>query len=461
MIRMSSRLVDLDRRHVWHPFTHHGLWGSGPDDPIVVIARAEGNTLIDTEGRRYLDAISSLWCNTLGHRVPSIDEAIRAQLDKFAHSTLLGLSAEPAIELAARLAELTPGDLDRVFYSDSGATAVEIALKIAAQRARIAGGAGTRRRRFFTLEEAYHGDTVGAISLGFSSLFHRTFDHLVFEVGKLPAPDAARRPIGEPVDAYAARITREAVQRIAQAGETLAAVVIEPLVQGAAGMLVQPPGYFRAVARAAREVGALVIADEVATGFWRTGSRFASEQEQVVPDILCMAKGLSGGYLPLAATIVTPAVYEPFSRGGVEGDRTFFHGHTYTGNALGCAAALAALNALESLAAAGRVQAMAERLRGLLGPLAAHRHVLEVRQRGLMVGVELCADRPNRRPFDPKLRVGHQVAMHARAAGVMLRPLGPVMVLMPPFSFTDAELDRTVSTLVEAIDAVGPRLAGR
>ncbi len=440
---MSERARDLvaaDLRHLWHPFTHHGLWG-GPDDPVVVIERAVGNELIDTEGRRYLDAISSLWCNTLGHRVPAIDDAIRAQLERVAHSTMLGLAGAPAIALAERLAALCPGDLERVFFTDAGATAVEVALKIAAQRARLVEGDGSARRRFLALDDAYHGDTMGAVSLGFSPGFHRAFEHLAFPVGRLP------------------RDVDGAVRAIRAAGPELCAVVVEPLMQGAAGMLVQPPGWLAAVADATRAAGALLVCDEVATGFWRTGRRFACEHEGVVPDVLCLAKGLTGGYLPLAATVVTPAVFAPFAEGGADGARTLFHGHTYTGNALACAAALAALDALEALAASGRVAALEARLARPLAPLALHPHVLEVRRRGLMVGVELVASRAGPRRFGRAQRVGHKVAHHGRARGVLLRPLGDVMVLMPPFSFSDDELDRAVRAVHDGIDAVCPAAA--
>lgn len=440
---MSARaqaLVAADRRHLWHPFTHQGLWG-GPDDPVVVIERAEGNELIDSEGRRYLDAISSLWCNTLGHRVPAIDEAIRAQLERVAHSTLLGLSGAPAILLAEQLAALCPGDLSRVFFSDAGATAVEVALKIAAQRARIVEGEATARRRFLALDDAYHGDTMGAVSLGFSPGFHRAFEHLTFPVGRLP------------------RDVEGAVAAIRAAGKELCAVVVEPLVQGAAGMLVQPPGWLAAVAEATRAAGALLICDEVATGFWRTGRRFACEHEGVVPDLLCLAKGLTGGYLPLAATVVTPAVFAPFAEGGADGGRTLFHGHTYTGNALACAAALAAVDALEALAARGRIAALEERLALALAPLTDHPHVREVRRRGLMVGVELVASRAGPRRFARAQRVGHRVAHHGRARGVLLRPLGDVMVLLPPFSLSDDEIDRAVGAVRDGVDAICPAAA--
>ena len=423
---MTIDYKTLDQQHIWHPFTHHGVWGS-EDEPIVVIERAEGNEIIDTEGRRYLDAISSLWCNTLGHRVDAIDNAIRDQLDKIAHSTLLGLSGTPAIELATRLAKLCPGDLNRVFFSDAGATAVEIALKIAVQYSRIKHD--KPRGKILSLAEAYHGDTMGSVSLGYSSWFHRHFDHLVFDVGKLP------------------HNIEGAVAMIEEAGDELCAVIIEPLMQGAAGMIMQPPGYLKAVADACQSVGGLFVADEVATGFWRTGERFACNHEDVVPDIMCLAKGLSGGYLPMAATVVTNAVFEPFAQGLPTGERTFFHGHTFTGNALGCAASNAALDALESIADTGRVADMVSLLTELLIPLKSHPQVNEIRQRGLMVGIEIKHESPTD-------RIAYAIAQESRSRGVMLRPLGTVMVLMPPFSFSDDELKRTVSTLRESLDHV-------
>ena len=422
----TTELVAWDLAHLWHPFTHHGLWGTA-DGGVFVIERAEGNVLIDTDGRRYIDAISSLWCNTLGHQVPAIDDAIRAQLDKVAHSTMLGLSNQPAIRLAKRLADLAPGDLDRVFYSDAGATAVEIALKIAVQYQRIE---APQRTKLLSIGEAYHGDTMGSVALGYSSWFHRHFDHLVFDVGKLSL---------DPEQACAA---------IAAAGDELAAVIVEPLVQGAAGMLMQPQGYLRAIADATRAAGGLLIADEVATGLWRTGRRFACDHEDVVPDIMCLAKGLSGGYLPVAATIVGPNVFAPFAQGGPDGSRTFFHGHTFTGNPLGCAASLAALDALEDLASAGRVAELIDRLTARLARLSGNERVREIRQRGLMVGVALNVDAV------AQPRKGHEIAQYARSHGVLLRPLGTVMVLMPPFSMTDEQLDTVMDVLTAGIDAV-------
>lgn len=449
----TQRLVDLDLKHLWHPFTHHGLWG-GPDEPVVVIERAEGNYLIDTGGQRYLDATSSIWCNTLGHRAKAVDDAIRAQLDLIAHSTMLGLSSKPAIELAAKLAELCPGDLNRVFFSDAGATAVELALKIGCQHAQLKHGAETKRRRFLTLDQAYHGDTMGSVSLGFTSWFHRHFAHLAFAVGKLPCPARVGRSEGESRESFDQRMIETARRQILEVGGELCAVIIEPLMQGAAGMIDQPPGFLNAIAGATKKAGGLLICDEVATGFWRTGTRFACEQEDVVPDILCVAKGLSAGYLPMAATVCRDHVFEPFSAGGADGAQTLFHGHTYTGNALGCAASLAGLSALEDLAKTGRIQEMADVLAELLAPLKDHPHVLEVRQRGLMAGVELVQDRDSKTHYPLKNRIPHQVAHHARRNGVMLRPLGPVLILMPTFSFSNDELTQTVAALTRAINAV-------
>ncbi len=434
---------------MWHPFTHHGQWGTEAE-PVVVIERAEGNTLIDTDGRRYLDAISSLWCNTLGHQVPAIDDAIRAQLGKVAHSTMLGLSSRPAVELAAKLADLCPGDLSRVFFSDAGATAVEIALKIAVQHSELVHGG--KRKKILTLEDAYHGDTMGSVSLGYSSWFHRHFDHLKFDVGKLPCPYASKRLQGLELSAFERQLIDGAVKAIEDAGSELCAVVIEPLMQGAAGMIDQPSGYLKAVADATKRVGGLLIADEVATGFWRTGRRFACDHEDVTPDIMCLAKGLSGGYLPMAATLVTPQVFEPFAGGGPDGRNTFFHGHTFTGNALGCAASLAALDTLEAIAASGQIGQMIEALTYSIGHLNFHENVREIRQRGLMVGVELAQF--DGAPYPKEARMGHRVAMHARSLGVLLRPLGDVLILMPPFSLSPAELEQAVDALIDSIEEV-------
>ena len=403
-----------------------------------MIDRAEGVELIDTDGRRYLDGVSSLWCNVHGHRHPAIDEAVREQLDRVAHSTMLGLSHPGAAELAARLIEVAPPGLSRVFYSDSGSTAVEVALKMAFQYWQHRGGQHVRRASFICLEEAYHGDTIGSVSVGGMELFHSAFGPLLFEAHHAPPGDI------------------EAMERlISRREEEVAAVVIEPLVQGAAGMITHPPGYLRALRRLCDRHGLLLVCDEVATGFGRTGTMFACEQEGVSPDLLCVAKGLTGGYMPLAATLATERIYEAFL-GSYSEFKTFFHGHTYTGNPLACAAALASLEVFRRERTLVRLQPKIRLLSESLAEVEEMNEVIEVRQCGLMVGIDLGE-------HDPSLRMGHRVTLEARKRGVIVRPLEDVVVLMPPLSITEAELTRlveiTAAAIVEAPGAGAQRLA--
>jgi adenosylmethionine---8-amino-7-oxononanoate aminotransferase len=328
--------ADLDREYIWHPFTQMEEWNSS--DPLVV-DRAEGNYLIDIEGRKYLDGVSSLWVNVHGHRKREIDEAIIAQLNKVAHSTLLGLASVPSIELAEKLVSIAPTALTKVFYSDSGSTAVEVALKIAFQYWRNLGQ--DKKRLFVTLSQAYHGDTIGSVSLGGIDLFHSIFHPLLFNTLAVPTPFPYRYP--ELTDEECRDMSLGKFREIAdKQSHEIAAVILEPLVQGAAGMIVHPKGFLKGVEKICQEYGILLICDEVATGFGRTGTMFACEHEDVSPDIMCLAKGLSGGYLPLAATLVTDSIYQAFL-GPFSEYRTFFHGHSYTGNALACAAACASL----------------------------------------------------------------------------------------------------------------------
>ena len=414
-----------DRAHLWHPFTQQRGW---EEEEPVVIEGADGTDLIDTEGRRYIDGVSSLWCNVHGHRHPRIDAAVREQLDQVAHSTMLGLTHPTAIELARRLVELAPPGLSRVFYSDSGSTAAEIALKMAFQYWQQLGGGHASKTRFLSLRSAYHGDTVGSVSVGGIDLFHSMYRPLLFDSYKADPGDAADME----------RMLRE------HEGE-IAAVVVEPLVQGAAGMLLHPDGYLRDVRELCDRHGALLILDEVATGFGRTGRMFACEHEDVAPDLLCLAKGITGGYLPLAATLSTEAVYEGFL-GEFEEFRTFFHGHTYTGNPLACAAALASLDVFEEEGTLERLGPKMELLGELLEPIAAHAAVAEVRRRGFMTGIELAG-------YPLEARIGHRVTLEARRRGAIIRPLGDVVVLMPPLSISSADLTRLVAITAEAIDA--------
>ncbi len=439
-------LVVRDRRHLWHPFTQMADWMS--DEPLVVAA-ADGCTLIDVEGRRYLDGVSSLWCNVHGHRHPTIDAAVRDQLDRVAHSTLLGLANVPSIELAHALVGIAPPGLTRVFYSDAGATAVEAALRIALQYQQLRGA--TRRTRFASLVEAYHGDTLGAVGVGFSETFHRWVAPAVASAVRLTPPHVFRWQRGMEPDAALAAAVAEAEATFAAHGAELAAVIVEPLVQGAAGMWIHPPAYLRAVRDLARAHDTLFIADEVATGFGRTGRMFACEHAEVTPDVLCVAKGISGGYLPLAATLATEAVFEAFLA-PYEEFRAFFHGHTYTGNPLACAAGLASLAVFRderTLARlAPRIARLHERLAADVAPLP---HVGDVRQQGFMVGIELVADRTRRTPYAPAARIGQRVVRAARARGVVIRPLGSTIVLMPPLAIAPGELDTLVDVTRDAI----------
>ena len=422
---MSVDHAQLDRDHLWHPFTQQQGWC---EEEQVVIEFGEGSYLVDSEGRRYLDGVSSLWCNVHGHRHSGIDRAVSEQLGKVAHSTMLGLSHPAGAELAARLVEIAPPGLSRVFYSDSGSTATEIALKMAFQYQQQRGGQHTRRTSFVHLRDAYHGDTLGSVSVGGIDLFHAAYRPLLFA--------------GHAADA---RDPGDLERILSEHEEQIAAVIVEPLVQGAAGVLVQPPGFLGAVRELCDRFGVLLICDEVATGFGRTGTMFACQHEGVSPDLMCVAKGLTGGYMPLAATLATERIYEGFL-GTPEEQRTFFHGHTYTGNPLACAAALANLEAFESERTIERLQPKIRLLWELLESIAELPGVAEVRGRGFMVGIDLGE-------HEPALRVGHRVTLEARRRGAIVRPLGDTVVLMPPLSISSAELRRLVGITGEAIEA--------
>ncbi len=443
-MKTTAELLALDAAHVWHPFTQMQGW---LDDQPLVIERGEGNWLIDTDGRRYLDAISSLWVTVHGHRKRELDEAVKAQLDRVAHCTLLGQANVPSIELAAKLASLAPKGLSRVFYSDSGSTSVEIAVKMAYQYWQLSGR--PEKRRFVALKEAYHGDTIGSVSVGGVDLFHDRFRHLLFPVERVATPHAYRWPTPDVREDS----LRELEALFTARGHELAGFVVEPLVQGAAGMLVQPPGWLSRVAELCRKHDILLVCDEVATGFGRTGTMFAVEQEAVTPDFLCVAKGLTGGYLPLAATLTTDRVYRAFL-GRFDEVKTFFHGHTYTGNPLACAAALANLELFETEQTLARMKPVEAVLADGLARLAKLPHVGDVRRRGFMVGIELVKNRTTKQEYEYGERMGFRVCLAAREHGVILRPLGNVLVLMPPLSLTVDEAKLIIRALEQAIPKV-------
>jgi adenosylmethionine-8-amino-7-oxononanoate aminotransferase len=455
-----GELKRLDHTYLWHPFTQMQEWMA--EEPCI-ISHGEGHYLVDVHGRRYLDGVSSLWCNVHGHRKKELDEAIKSQLDRIAHSTFLGLSHPPGIRLAQELVATAPKGLQRVFYSDSGATAVEIALKMAVQYWQLKGE--TKRTHVASLAESYHGDTVGAMSLGYSDTFHRFHKSLLFPVLRLTPPHVFRYLKRQSDEEALRNALREAEEKLTQKRRSLAALVMEPLMQGAAGMWAQPPGFVSALREICRRNRILFVADEVATGFGRTGRMFACEHEDVRPDILCLGKGITGGYLPLAATITTEEIFSAFL-GQYKEFKTFFHGHTYTGNPLGCAVALASLELFKRESIIERMQPRIDYLKHRLKhdflPLA---HVADVRQWGFMVGIELAENKDTRQSYSPEARTGHKVILEARKREVLIRPLGDVIILMPPLTIADEELKTLLDVTYDCIRVVtedtGSRVEGR
>jgi adenosylmethionine---8-amino-7-oxononanoate aminotransferase len=435
-------LARWDRDHLWHPFTQ--MQGFVQEE-LLIIARGEGPYLYDLQGRRYLDGVSSLWCNVHGHRRPELDRAITSQLENLAHSTLLGLAHPPAILLARRLAEIAPRGLTRVFYSDDGSTAVEAALKMAYQYWQLKGR--REKRRFLKLKEGYHGDTLGAVSVGGIDLFHETYRPLLFETLTAPAPYCYRCSDRENCRE---QCLAEMVKLVEKHHEELVAVILEPVMQGAGGMIPQPAGYLAKVREITRQHDVLLICDEVATGFGRTGKMFACEHEGVGTDLLCLSKGITGGYLPLAATLATDEIYQAFL-GEFHEFRTFFHGHTFTGNPLAAAVSLASLEVFEKERTVESLVPKIELLEARLSMMASHPNVGDVRQRGFMVGIELVADKKTKEPFPLARRTGHRVILEARKLGAILRPLGDVIILMPPLGITAEELETLCRITSEAI----------
>ncbi|HYY24090.1 MAG TPA: adenosylmethionine--8-amino-7-oxononanoate transaminase [Candidatus Udaeobacter sp.] len=443
-----DKLKQLDHAYLWHPFTQMQEWMT--ENPCI-IDQADGHYLIDVHGRRYLDGVSSLWCNTHGHRVKELDDAIRRQLDHIAHSTFLGLSHVPGIQLAEKLIEVAPKGLQRVFYSDSGATAVEIALKMAIQYWQLIGE--TKRTQIASLAESYHGDTVGSMSLGYSETFHRFHKSLLFPVLRLTPPHVYRyyQRMSEAGALNAA--VNDAQEKLTENKASLAALVMEPLMQGAAGMWPQPVEYVKAMSEICRDNGILLIFDEVATGFGRTGKMFACEHAGVAPDILCLAKGMTGGYLPLAATLTSEEIFSAFL-GEYKEYKTFFHGHTYTGNPLGCAVALANLELFAKENIVERMQPRISYIQERLNDFLALPHVSDVRQWGFMVAIELVKEKNPRSTYPLEKRIGHKVILEARKRGIIIRPLGDIIILLPPLTLPDDDLKLLLDVTYDAIRTV-------
>ncbi len=442
---MTPSLEDLrrwDREIVWHAFTQMAEY-----EPLL-IERAHGCVLVDIDGREYLDGVSSLWCNVHGHAHPRLNEAIRQQLERVAHVTSLGMSNPTTVRLAKRLVDMAPDGLRHVFFSSDGASAVEVALKMAFQYWRQCGAPNPRKTKYVAFGDAYHGDTLGAVSVGGVDRFNEIFRPLLFDAIRLPMPDCYRLPPAETRETAREYYLDQLEACLRDRHEEIAAVIIEPLVQGAAGMVVHPDGLLAGIRRLTRQYGVLLIADEVAVGFGRTGRMFACQHEHVTPDLMCLGKGLTGGYLPMSATLATDEIWQAFLGRYAEA-KTFFHGHTYGGSPVSAAVALASLDVFDEEQTLERMPAKIERLAEHLARIARLNHVGDVRQRGLMAGVELVQNRATAQPYPWVEKRGISVCNEAMRHGVWLRPLGNVVVIMPPLSVSLDELDR-ICLAVEA-----------
>ncbi len=463
-----KKIAETDKKYIWHPFTQMKDW---IDAEQIIITEGRDCFLKDACGKWYLDGVSSIWVNVHGHRKQEIDDAVRSQLDKIAHSTLLGLSNVPAIKLAEKLIKIAPGHnqlsprmtkggqgeiadkplLSKVFYSDNGSTSVEIALKMAFQYWQHKGVKG--KTSFLSIKNAYHGDTIGAVSVGGIDLFHDIFSPLLFKTFKSPSPYCYRCELKKTCPDCSLACLDEMEKILQTRGSEIAAVIVEPLVQGAGGIIVWPEGYLRGVRELCSRYRVLLIADEVATGFGRTGRMFACEHEDVVPDLMCVSKGITNGYLPLAATFATEEIYNVFL-GEYSELKTFFHGHSYTGNPLACAAAIASLEVFEKEETLQNMTPKIALLEKRLNKIAELPHVGNVRNKGLMGGIELVVDKAAKSPFPLEERIAWKVCYKAREQGVIIRPLGNVVVIMPPLIISAENLNRLMDVIKWAIISV-------
>jgi adenosylmethionine---8-amino-7-oxononanoate aminotransferase len=453
------RLVEADKNYIWHPFTQMQDW---LDEEPVIITEGRGCFVRDAYGKWYIDGVSSLWVNIHGHRRKEIDDAIREQLDKIAHSTLLGLGNVPSITLAEKLIGLTDTSfggmtprLSKVFYSDNGSTAVEVALKMAFQYWIHKGQ--EKKRSFVSLKNGYHGDTVGAMSVGNVDIFHSVFEPLLFTTFKAPSPYCYRceSKVSCPECSFAC--LKEMDKILTDHSHEIAAVILEPIVQAAGGMIVWPDGYLKGVRDLCSRHDVLLIADEVATGFGRTGKMFACEHEGVVPDVMCLSKGITNGYMPLAVTLATDEIYCAFL-GEFKDLKTFFHGHSYTGNPLACSAAIASLDIFAADETIIKLAAKSAIIENELAEIGKLRMVGDVRSKGLVAAVELVRDRATKEPFPWEDRIGWKVAYEARKDGVLIRPLGNVIVVMPPLSIDVGDLYHLMEVIKKSIISVTGKL---
>lgn len=449
----NRHLEEADKKYVWHPFTQMQEWEAST--PIIII-EGQDSFIKDIYGRWYLDGVSSLWVNIFGHRKKEIDDAIVEQLGRIAHSTMLGLSNVPAIQLAERLVGIVSQSIGqaqgpapaKVFYSDNGSTSVEVALKMAFQYWKHKGVSG--KNSFLSLENAYHGDTLGAVSVGGVEIFHKAFGPLLSNTFKAPSPYCYRCELGEECATCGLACIGKMEDILRDHHDEIAALIIEPLVQAAGGMIIAPQGYLGEVRRLCNKYNILLIADEVATGFGRTGKMFACEHEAVVPDIMCLSKGITGGYMPLAVTLASEEIYTAFL-GEFRELKTFFHGHSYTGNPLACAAALACMDIFEREETLKNLLPRIDILEKRLRDICDLAHVGDVRNKGLMAGIELVKDKKTKEAYAWEDKMGWKVAHNAMSNGVFIRPLGNVIVLMPPLSISSENLERMLAVIKDAI----------
>jgi adenosylmethionine-8-amino-7-oxononanoate aminotransferase len=445
-----SAIEKKDKEFVWHPFTQMLDWEK---EDNIVIEKGDGIYLYDIHGNKYIDGVSSLWVNIHGHNNKELNDAIKEQIDKISHSTLLGLANVPSSVLAEKLIEIAPASLKKVFYSDSGSTSVEIAIKVAFQYFRQKGSKYKNKKKFIAATSAYHGDTIGSVSIGGMELFHSIYKPLLFDTLRITYPYCYRCPFNLKYPNCELYCANEAEKIIAYYADQAAAVVIEPMIQGAAGMITMPAGYMKKIEKVCRDNEVLLIIDEVATGFGRTGKMFACEHEDINPDVMCIAKGITGGYLPMAATLFSQEIYEGFLA-NFEDNRTFFHGHTYTGNQLAAAAAVKSLELFKKNNIISAIAPKIEHFSKLLMEFKKLNNVGEVRTIGLMAGIELVADKNTKEPYPQKDKIGHKVILKAREKGVIIRPLGDIIVILPPLVIEKNEIDELLSVIYDSIKAV-------
>ncbi len=458
MRKENNQLEEIDKGYIWHPFTQMKEW---IEETPLVITEGKDCFMKDTYGRWYMDGVSSLWVNIHGHKRQEINEAIKDQLDNIAHSTLLGLSSVPAIKLAERIVNLFNSRLQsphppltKVFYSDNGSTSVEVAIKMAFQYWKHRGLDG--RDSFLSLNHAYHGDTLGAVSVGGVDFFHSAFGPLLFKTYKAPSPYCYRCELGLDLSTCKMACLKRMEEILHENSDKIAAIILEPLVQAAGGMIVSPRGYLKRVRELCNRYNTLLIADEVATGFGRTGKMFACEHEKVIPDMICLSKGITGGYLPLALTITTEEIFGAFL-GEFKELKTFFHGHSYTGNPLACASALACLEIFDKDKTIDHLKPKIEMLENWLSDILGLTHVGDTRNAGLMAGVELAEDKLTKEPYPWEEKKGWQVALNVREKGVVIRPLGNVLVIMPPLSISIENLETMLKLIESSIVEVTER----